>query len=180
MVYHIYKHHIVLPPPPQCFGFANKQIPLFLWESRSGAWAEWAGSPRTDAFVFPFSMVTSPGTYTPGTSLLPKGQGWAQPVFRGWSSCLGLKNLAALKMSSWEVGSAERAQSDVCDLMFSITVQNNTRWNVWSDFPLILMPEYKNQHRSSLVFHLSPTPVAEFHSVLSYRLHWYLALVIGQ
>lgn len=40
MVYHIYKHHIVLPPPPWCFGFANKQIPF---SEKAGAVPEQSG-----------------------------------------------------------------------------------------------------------------------------------------
>lgn len=49
MVYHIYKHRIVLPT--WCFGFANKQIPF---SEKAGAVPERSEqrSPRRDPFVF--------------------------------------------------------------------------------------------------------------------------------
>lgn len=133
MVYHIYKHHIVLPPPSLVL-WIRKQADAILWESRSSAWAEWAGSPGTGAFVFPFLMVTSPGTYTLGTSLLPKGPGMG-------SACVsGMVLLSAAEKSScsenvflggWNCwGSPKWCWGGVMQPDVFITVQNNTKWNV--------------------------------------------------
>lgn len=88
MVYHIYKHRIVLPT--WCFGFANKQIPFsekarqFLRGVQS--------SPGRDPFVcllpnLPQSRILcSAGTssshlISPAGRRVSRGRGWLLPMF---------------------------------------------------------------------------------------------------
>lgn len=89
MVYHIYKHRIVLPT--WCFGFANKQIP-FSEKARAVPERRAQSSPGRDPFVcflpnLPQSRILcSVGTFSshlisPAGRRVSRGRGWLLPMF---------------------------------------------------------------------------------------------------